>query len=168
MRLVELAPEHEAAFLAMVADYRENDTPFFENVYAAVRDAKSFRAFQSAAAKARQDWRPKAGQVSRTRYVLEGDDGVIYGNGVLRFPLDEDVIATGGNLLFDVPPSLRRRNFGAFTLNQLLFEAVRAGLARALVTCAPDNLPARKCIEKNRGTLEEKTAAHAAYWIRFR
>lgn len=161
MQLEELAPEHEDAFLRMVRGYPDHA------LYGRGWTALTFRAFLKECEKQRQDWRPKGGDPSITRYVLL-DDGEICGNGEMRFPLDEDIEASGGNLVFDVPPSKRRQGYGPVVLNRMLFEAVRAGLARVLVTCPAEQVEARKCIELNRGELEGVVAGRARYWIRLR
>ena len=166
--LNEIGTEHENAFLKMIADYEENDRETLEKLYLGKWSALTFRNFIKNCEKARQDWRPKAGQVSETRYVLLDSDGEICGNGVMRFPLDDEVEASGGNLIFDVPPSRRREGFGALVLNRMLFEAVRAGLARVLITCEKENLGAIKAIEKNRGTFECESKGLHRFWISFR
>jgi predicted acetyltransferase len=59
----------------------------------------------------------------------------------------------------------------------MLFEAVRAGLRRALVTCPAEDPIARKVIEMNRGewldvvpSIDPSSAGvqMARYWINFR
>jgi predicted acetyltransferase len=166
--LVELNASHEKAFLKMVADYQAHDPQVCERLYPGTWSALTFRNFLKACEKARRDWRPKAGQVSETRYVLIDGAGEICGNGVMRFPLDEGIEALGGNLVFDVPPSKRREGFGALVLNRMLFEAVRAGMARVLLTTEPDNAAAIKSIEKNRGTFESDSKGRKRFWISFR
>jgi predicted acetyltransferase len=166
MKLEEISAAHRDAFLEMAESYEPADR---EQLFGAKAwDAKKFDAFVKKCEKERQDWRPKGGKVSITRFVLVGDDGRIYGNGVMRFPLNPAVEKSGGNLIFDVPPPLRRQGYGALTLNRMLFQAVRAGLARALITCSEDNTGARKCIEKNRGELDEVKGGLARYWLRLR
>lgn len=166
--LVELGPEHEKAFLAMIADYSAKDRPNMEALYGGDWTQLTFRNFVKASEKAKMDWRPKAGKVSTTRYVLVDDKGEICGNGVMRFPLDAKVEASGGNLIFDVPPSKRKQGFGALTLNRMLFEAVRAGLARVLCTCEKDNKGAMRVIELNRGEFESESKGRSRFWISFR
>lgn len=161
MELQELATEHEDAFLRMTREYP--DHPLYGRSWTSL----SFRAYLKDCEKQRQDWRPKGGDPSVTRYVLV-DGGEICGNGEMRFPLDEEIEASGGNLVFDVPPAKRRQGYGPLVLNRMLFEAVRAGLARVLVTCPAEQAEARKCIELNRGELEGIVGGRARYWIRLR
>lgn len=171
MVLEELSLKHTEAFLTMLADYQDGDPETFIRLYKRAKpwNAIQFAAFVKASENDRMDWRPKAGMTSITRYVLlSADRATVLGNGVMRFPLDEELEREGGNLVFDVPPSQRGHNFGAITLNRMLFEAVRAGLARALVTCPSTNTHARKAIEMNRGALDAEIAGIARYWIPLR
>jgi predicted acetyltransferase len=88
--------------------------------------------------------------------------------------LDENSELDGGNLEVAVPPSCRREGNGAYALSLLLFEAVRAGLSRALCTCPAADQAARRMIERNRGKLLDEVKspgrplAIARYWISFR
>jgi predicted acetyltransferase len=179
MKLEELGLEHEAAFLAMVADYEENDPAAFKRLYKrkSAWTQLEFRRYVKEAEKQRLDWKPGPNKVSLTRYVLRNESGEIVGNGLLRFPLTDTTETDGGNLFCDVPPSRRRQGHGAFTLSLLLFEAVRAGLRRALVTAPAEDRGARKVIEMNRGELLDITPSLdpesagvkiARYWINFR
>ncbi len=178
MQLQEIAKEHESAFFKMIEDYRKNDASTFERIYARKGEwsEKEFAKFLKECEASRMDWRPKAGKTSVTRYVMIGAKDEICASGVLSFPLDETTEIDGGNLSVDVPPSLRRQGYGSYCLALLLFEAVRAGLRRALVTCPEDDKFARKMIEKNRGTLQDVVASTrkdrkgvkiARYWISF-
>lgn len=130
---------------------------------------KEFLSFLRKAEVERYDWRPKAKQISVSRYVLKLD-GQIRGYGILRFPIPEDAHPPLGNLEFYVPPSSRGQGFATLTLNRLLFEAVRAGLARALVV-APSNQPAAlRAIEHNRGERlkNQDSDEYVSFWISFR
>lgn len=175
MQLAELALEHESLFLTAMADFAKNDSETFTAVYMRKREWSifEFRAFLKDCEKERLDWRPGPNKESLTRYLLI-DEGEVCGNGLLRFPLNEKTEREGGNLYFDVPPAKRGEGYGAVILNRLLFEAVRAGLARALVTCNPENKAAVRAIELNRGELAGVAASMsgkhqvARYWIRFR
>ena len=65
--------------------------------------------------------------------------------------------------------------FEAHTLNRMLFEAVRAGLARVLVTAPAKDQKAIEAIEMNRGEFQDEVPSISQpgetvrrYWIRFR
>lgn len=166
MRFEELNEDHRAAFLDFVADMHRGDPDAFAAWFgAAPRDDLAFKRFAREASAERLDWRPKARQTSRTRYLLFDDAGAAVGLGVLQFPLGP---AAEDNFQFVVAPSHRGRGFGALTLNKLLFEGARAGLARARVSCAADDPAAVRCITLNRGELIEKKNGRAAFWIKLR
>jgi predicted acetyltransferase len=164
-----LESQHEAEFIKAIQDFAKSDKGTFLKLFGdQAWDGKAFQKFVKECERQRMDWRPKAGKVSLSHYVLL-DGGEVCGYGVMRFPLDEESEREGGNLEFYVPPSKRRQGYGALTLNRLLFEAVRAGLARALVTCPTADEAARKCIIKNRGQIiEDGPSTTARFWIRFR
>jgi predicted acetyltransferase len=178
MRLEELSEEHATAFLDMIADYQAGDMYEYEKQYARKTPwgPAEFRKYLSERQKERLDWRPPAGKTSVSRYVLLGESDKILANVVMRFPLDENTEIDGGNLLCDVPPSLRKQGYGSYGLALSLFEAVRAGLRRVLVTCTEGDMASRKIIERNRGVLqdvvESKTVGRKGtkicrYWISF-
>lgn len=164
-RLEALAAGHEEAFLAMIRDYDTHDAVTRARLYPGEWTSSSFGKLVRLSEKERRDWRPSPTQVSITRYLLLDPQGQICGSGAMRFPLQED---GRGNLEFDVPPSMRRQGFGALTLNRMLFEAVRAGLARVLVVAEESNLAACRAIEKNRAELESTEGGLRRYWIRLR
>lgn len=176
LKLEELGPSHEQAFLAAMKDYQVADPDTFRRLYLGKKswNPAEFEAFVKDCAKQRMDWRPKAHAVSVTHYALIGDDGSICGFGRLRFPLDSVTELDGGNLEVDVPPAKRQQGHGTLTLNRLLFEAVRAGLARVLVTCPSQDSWSRKIIEYNRGQFEDEVVSPVSqksisrFWIRFR
>lgn len=178
LELEELNESHAPAFLAMIESYQSDDPDTYQKLYSRKSgwNEKEFAKFAKESHKAKLDWRPGANKISVTRYVMRGRFGEILANGVLKFPLDEMAEIDGGNLICDVPPKLRHQGHGSYCLALLLFEAVRAGLRRVLVTCPEDDTFARKMIEKNRGVLQDvipsvdptrKGTPIARYWISF-
>ncbi len=169
MVIEQLAGPHQDQFLLLIRDFAENDKKNFLRLFGDKSwDSKSFLKFVKDCDKSRMDWRPGADKVSLTHYVLR-DHGVICGYGRMRFPLNEETEKHGGNLEFYVPPAKRGHGYGALTLNRMLFEAVRAGMARALVTCNAYDTAAIRCVENNRGELiDDGDKITARFWIRFR
>jgi predicted acetyltransferase len=175
-RLQELEYKHCDAFLAAMEDYASGDPSTFALRYIRSKpwDREEFVQFVGDCEKERLDWRPGPGKVSVTHYVLVERQGQICGLGRMRFPLTSETEIEGGNLDFDVPPFFRRQGYGALTLNRMLFEAVRAGLARVLVTAPADDQGMNKVIRKNRGVLRDKIESPTSdrlisrYWIHFR
>jgi len=179
MKLEELALEHESSFLNMVADFMEQDPSWFAKLFKrkAAWSELEFRRYVKECEKQRLDWKPGPNKTSVTHYVLPDHNRDLIGYAILRFPLDEVTESDGGNLFVAVPPKFRKQGNGPFTLSLMLFEAVRAGLRRALVTAPAEDLIARKVIEKNRGELldvapskdtDAKGVKIARYWINFR
>jgi len=171
MRFEEIDLTHAPAFLEFVRDVRAHDPPTFAAMLAPSQDGDwndlSFAAFVRNCERERLDWRPKAGRTSITSYVaIDGED--VVGFGRLRFPLTPALEANGGNVVFTVPPARRGRGWGTLTLNRLLFEGARAGLARALVTCAADDEITRRCIERNRGESAGLYRGREKFWIPLR
>lgn len=168
MKLEAIAPQHESIFLKMLDDFAKGDRATLLTLFKeADWTPAQFKKYVSQCEKERMDWRPGPGKISLSHYLLV-DHGVVCGYGRMRFPLP-DGDGRVGNLEFFVPPSQRGQGYGALTLNRMLFEAVRAGMARALVVCESRNGAAQKCIEKNRGERVEFSAPeHLHYWIRFR
>ena len=175
-KLEEIGLHHQSAFLNAMSDYEQNDPKMFKILYPQ-KDSwttKAFAKYVAECQKQKQDWRPGPNKISTTTYVLLESQDVICGFGRMRFPLTDKTEKHGGNLEFDVPPSRRGQGYGALTLNRMLFEAVRAGLARVLLTCPTAQLAAIKCIEKNRGVFKdeiyglEDLPPISRFWINFR
>ena len=169
MRLEEISEEHEGAFLAMLEDYKKNDPETYARHYKRAKwNEAEFKKFVKECEKDRLDWRPKAGKVSVTRYVLVDEQGRICASGVLRFPLTKETEKFGGNVEYDVPPSRRKEGNGWKFLALVAYEAVRAGMARILLTHKAGDVAAQKSIEKNGGELEETKDGVSRYWLRLR
>lgn len=178
MKLEELQSEHFSAFQTMLQDFRENDPATFERFFRRKNEWSEleFKRYVKECETGRMDWRPKAGKISRSHYIVRENPSTVIGYGMMQFPLTEEIELDGGNLWVAVPPRLRGQGNGGFCLSLLLFEAVRAGLRRALVTCASHDLAARRVIEKNRGQFLDEVKSPrsdaqnvliARYWIRF-
>jgi predicted acetyltransferase len=178
MDLEEISEKHEKSFLAMIEDYRERDAQTFASRYARKNawDTAEFKKFLKETRAQRLDWKPGPNKTSISRYVLVGEGGEILPCSLLRFPLDKVTELDGGNIEVDVPPSIRGKNNGSMALALTLFEAVRAGLRRVLVTCKADDVAAKRVIEKNRGSFLDTIEVSEAptginrvsrYWINF-
>ena len=167
--LEEISLEHEAAFLRLIDDYLRNDPNALDFVFGDHEpwDSTRFRKYVKDSEKLKFDWRPPANKTSTTRYIYRSANGDILALGFMRFPLDEEIEETGGNLCCAVSPSLRGRGYGSYCLALMLFEAVRAGLRRVFLTCPENDKAMRKVIEKNRGVLEGVSKKRAQYWISF-
>jgi len=179
MKLEELQFEHASAFLAMMEDFKINDAKTYARHFRRKVEWNEFefKKYVTECAVERMDWRPKPKKISRTHYIVRENPATIIGYGLMQFPLDEITEIDGGNLWVAVPPQLRGRGNGSFCLSLLLFEAVRAGLRRVLVTCSAGDKIARRVIEKNRGVFVDQVISPikdaqneliARHWIQFR
>jgi predicted acetyltransferase len=177
LEIHELTNDHAKSFLNMMDDFAENDPQAFQQWFARPKPWSEFefRAYLKECEAQRLDWKPGPNRTSVTRYVLLNPEGQACGFGEMRFPLDEKTEIEGGNLSFVVPPARRGGMFEAHTLNRLLFEAVRAGLARVLVTALVKDQKAVEAIEMNRGEFQDEVPSISQpgervrrYWIRFR
>jgi len=170
MEIEELNTAHQQAFLAFVRDLELHDPETYQRHFARKKPWSEweFDVFLKDCANEKLDWRPGARKVSLTRYVLGTPDHAVAAFALLRFPLDAQSERDGGNLEVAVAPALRRQGYGSYTLSRLLFQAVRAGLRRALCTCPESSPAARRVIEKNRGELQTIDSNICRYWIDFR
>ena len=169
MKLESLTSDHARLLSEMIQDFEKGDRATLLSAFPDLEaDLKSVQSYIKKCEKERLDWRPGPGKTSVSHYVLI-DQNALCGYGKMRFPLPEDE-PNIGNLEFLVPPSKRAQGYGALTLNRLLFEAVRAGMARALVVVEKRNGAAIRCVEKNRGerTEDQTEDGWARFWIRFR
>lgn len=83
----------------------------------------------------------------------------------VRHRLTPALVAVGGHIGYDIRPSARRRGHATAMLHAALPHVAALGIARALVTCDPDNEPSRRVIEANGGQLEDEHAGRLRYWI---
>lgn len=81
-------------------------------------------------------------------------DGEIVGRVNIRHALNDSLLRRGGHVGYAVAPPYRRRGHATEMVRQGLDECRRLGLARVLVTCADDNTPSWRIIERYGGVLE--------------
>jgi predicted acetyltransferase len=99
-------------------------------------------------------------------------EGATYiGRANLRHQLNDGLRRIGGNLGYDVRPSMRQRGYGDLICKLGMDEARKLGLKRVLLTCDEDNPASRKIIEGNGGVFEGSEVVHRPgvlclrYWI---
>ena len=174
MEIHEISEEFSSAFVDLMVELMKDDPAtaqrFFPQKIGWTK--KQYEKFLKDARAEKQDWRPKAGKTSVSRYLMTNPQGALLAYGQMQFPLDDAAEKDIGNLVCVVAPRLRHQGFGSYCLALMLFEAVRAGLRRVLVVAASDDLYARKMIENNRGVeLDELKNSEGSlvtrYWISF-
>jgi predicted acetyltransferase len=130
--------------------------------------AADFPAF--VASLRRGETEPKEGKVPESIFWLVEDKTYI-GRINLRHQLNDDLRRIGGNLGYDIRPSMRQRGYGNLICKLGLDEARKLGLERVMLTCDEDNPASRKIIEGNGGVLESSEVVHRPgvlclrYWI---
>lgn len=97
-------------------------------------------------------------------------DGQTYLGAIsLRHALNDLLLNAGGHIGYGVRPSARRRGVATWALGAVLPSARDLGLDRVLVTCADDNVPSARTIERNGGVLEDVRMTELGltrrYWI---
>ena len=86
--------------------------------------------------------------------IRDGDQKVV---GVIdyRYPLNEALIIHGGNIVYSVRPSERKKGYASQILAQVLPICRASGEKEVLLTCKDGNIASQKVIIKN-GGIEEK------------
>lgn len=156
MNLIEISEVEATSFLRMVDDFRKNDPLTFSSIYKRQRpwDKQEFESFLLELKTKKQSYISSEGQVSISRYALVNEKNEICANGILRFPLSSRSLKEGGNVGYDVPPSMRGKGYSLFFLLEIVKKARLEGLEKILLTCNSDNLPSVRTIEKAGGVLE--------------
>lgn len=96
----------------------------------------------------------KPGQVAVTRYWLIDEEEYI-GTLGLRNKITRVTKNREGNIGYYIRPSKRHRGYGVEILRLGLLKAKKQGLKRVYINCADDNVPSKKIIERNGGTLRK-------------
>jgi predicted acetyltransferase len=148
-QLAEPSRELYGAFLRMARDYQSAGEDRYQ--HEGGWDEESFRVFLTRLRdNALGRSLPPGYSPSVTHWLLD-DAGEIVGVSRLRPVLTDELIAEGGNIGYDVPPSARQRGTGTELLRLTLVKAAERGLTRARLTCDKDNEGSRKIIERNGG-----------------
>lgn len=98
-------------------------------------------------------------------------DGKIVGRVSVRHELNEKLRQRGGHIGYSVAEPYRKRGFATEMVRLGLDYCRGLGLKKIMVTCAEDNVPSRKIIEKHGGVLEdivwdaEDEETICRYWI---
>jgi predicted acetyltransferase len=100
-------------------------------------------------------------------WITEGD--TVQGSIALRHELNDFLLDAGGHIGYGVRPSARRRGLASWALREVLGEARKLGIDRALVTCDVTNEASRRTIEGAGGVREDERDTSLGrlyrYWI---
>lgn len=111
------------------------------------------------------------GYVPTSEWWLINEVNDIIGTVRLRHYLGYKNIQDGGHIGYDINPKYRNLGYGNKLLELVLKEAPKYGLTKVLLTCHKHNIPSKKIIEKNGGTVEnihekiENSTELLRYWI---
>lgn len=92
-------------------------------------------------------------------------DGRPIGQGRIRHFLTDALREAGGNIGYVVRPTSRGKGYGTILLRELMKEAAKLGIERALVTVHNDNPASIRVAMKNGGKLEKVTDARHLIWV---
>jgi predicted acetyltransferase len=94
-----------------------------------------------------QGWVP-----ATERWLIDNETYI--GRLSIRHRLSEELQVYGGHIGYQIRPTMRNNGYGKKILALGLVEAKKVGLSTVLLTCDVNNIPAKKIIEQNGGTLE--------------
>jgi predicted acetyltransferase len=164
LRLEEPSERWHGAFVEMAAEFDAHGNSRY------VRDARAFPAFLARVRDEREGRGPLPEQVPMSHFWLVRDNQIL-GSSRLRHVLTAALEQLGGNIGYDIRPSMRRRGLGTSLLRLTLERARAIGLTRVRITCDADNVASIRVIEKNGGTLDaevfspERGKLLRQYWI---
>lgn len=159
MRLVRLTRAIEPAVREIAAEYAQAGIPRFEEI---AKDYDGMVERHAALEKAPIS----PGGVPQTFFLAERGDGVLVGTIRVRHDLNDDLWQNGGNIGYEVRPSMRNRGYATRMLALALDEAFALGLEWVLLTVDPENRPSIRVIEKNGGRLHG--VAERTGYLRYR
>jgi predicted acetyltransferase len=169
VRVISPSVEHKEAFLAMLADF-DNQDPYNTEFYAPAKS--DFPAYVKTLLDEERGLNLREGWVPCTHRWLLAPSGAIVGAVRLRHRIDTPFLSKdGGHIGYEVRPNHRGQGFGDAALRAALVEAKRIGLRRILVVTGADNAASRAIIERQGGELEgiafsEFRREHLCrYWI---
>jgi predicted acetyltransferase len=152
LELRELTQEDKEAFLLGLKKWNKEDLTWYSFEY---KNGISYEQMLLRLQKNSQGLALEKEHVPST--MLYGFvDGHIVGRVAIRHALNDYLLKYGGNVGYAVVPEFRKRGFATEMLKQALIVCKKLGLNKILLTCADDNVPSYKIIEKFGAILENK------------
>ncbi|MFT5992374.1 MAG: putative acetyltransferase [Bradymonadia bacterium] len=152
MNFTALEPRHDTALRAFNASFAKAGEPripaYFLGPQIGIAEAvKKLTGWE------RGEGVPDGFVASTTRFLES--EGQLLGVYNFRQQLTEALRSFGGHVGYSVSPPSRGEGHAKRLLRHALLEAKRYGVARALLTCSPDNLASRAVIEACGGVFQD-------------
>lgn len=103
-------------------------------------------------------------KVPQSTYWLYADDRPV-GIGKIRHFLTDRLREEGGHIGYAIAPDARGRGYGKVLLRELLKEARRLGIDRALITVYNDNVASIRVALANGGRIEKVSETSHYIWV---
>lgn len=103
-------------------------------------------------------------KVPQSTYWLYVDDCPV-GMGKIRHFLTDKLREEGGHIGYAIAPNARKRGYGKILLRELLKEARRLGIDRALITVYNDNAASIRVALANGGRIEKVSETSHYIWV---
>src|SRR3989339_427733 len=84
------------------------------------------------------------------------DNQTIVGRVSIRHKLTDFLLKRGGHIGYSVAPRFRQKGYASEMMAQSILYCKKIGIEKLLITCASDNIPSWRIIEKNGGILENE------------
>jgi predicted acetyltransferase len=167
MKLVKPSMEYKDSFLKGAAEISAEGYRSFLKAFV---DENNFQQYCDTVNNLSMGIGLKHGKVSETSFWLIDDDGNFVGHTSIRHELSDTLLSFGGHIGYIIVPSYRGKGYGKKILELCLFEALRIGLPRVLMTCDSSNAASARIIEKNGGIFENEMRSDTRnpwrrYWI---
>ena len=162
-----LCEQDEAAFLAGLNHWVGEDPAWYSFIW---KEGMRFTEMLEILRKEELGQELQPGRVPHT--MLYGFlNSKIVGRVSVRHTLNENLLKRGGHIGYSIAPKFRRKGYATEILRQALSYCKDLGLSEILITCADNNVPSCRLIEKFEGKLEnkiwdnEKKEMTRRYWL---
>lgn len=150
--LRELTASDEAAFLQGYEDWKNEDLTWYSFVWKpGMTHAEHLKILEEQKDKTKL---PSNRVPSTMLYAFA--DGKIVGRFNIRHELNDNLFERGGNIGYSVSPKERNKGYATEMFKQGIKYCQHIGLNKVLITCADQNTPSWKIIEKFGGSLENR------------
>jgi Predicted acetyltransferase len=147
----------------MLQEIPRDENGFFNSVYGRTfEEYKQWLTYNEAFSKAtdlKDGWK-----VPTSTYWLYVD-GHPVGTGRIRHFLTDKLLEEGGHIGYAIRPNARHNGYGTILLRELIPEARKLGIDKALITIERDNRYSLKVALANQGVIARKNEIRNYVWI---